>query len=207
MLTPLLTSKALCCSRDGLCEQSPAAAPCQSQLQMLQKGPTAARAEPGAAQISGREKLLHHSSWERGVRKSESERSSPAATKVSAREGQEVFQVWSRSSLQPRKGPQRSRAAPGSPWVPHGALQPWRSPWCESRVGSAWRVGPMVWSCTGAMVGELQPVGSMCGISLGRTASGGRDLTWSSGREGPWRSGTDVALWTTTPISLFEGRR
>jgi len=35
------------------------------------------------------------------------------------------------------------------------------------------RLGPMLWSCAGAVLGQLQPVGRPHGISLGRTASVG----------------------------------
>jgi len=44
-----------------------------------------------------------------GDRSENSESSSPAGTKVSAEGGQEVLQAQRRSSLQPRRGPWRSR--------------------------------------------------------------------------------------------------
>jgi len=39
------------------------------------------------------------------------------------------------------------------------------------RVGQCLRMGPVVRSCAGAVVGELQPVGSPCRISSRRTES------------------------------------
>jgi len=59
---------------------------------------------------------------------------------------------------------------------------------------SAWRVGPVVWSCVGALPEELQPMGSPQRISLGRTASHGMDPR-GEGAEWPWRRGRDEALW------------
>ena len=64
--------------------------------------------------------------------------SSPVGRKVSAEGGHEVLQAWSRSSLQLRRGPWRSRLSPCSSWALHGAdlhVQPWRSPWCSSGCG------------------------------------------------------------------------
>lgn len=46
----------------------------------------------------------------------------------------------------------------------------------------SWRMSPVVWTHIGAVVGELQPLWSPCRISLGRTASHGRNLTRSRGR-------------------------
>ena len=54
-----------------------------------------------------------------------------AGTQVSTGE-QEELQARSSSSLQPGRGPQRSRLSLCSPWAPHGAdllMQPQRSPW------------------------------------------------------------------------------
>lgn len=77
-----------------------------------------------------------HSSSERTVRKSKG--NSFEGTKVSAGGGQEVLQAWRRSSLQPRRGSQRSRLSPCSSWPLHGAdlhVQPWRRPRCSSGCG------------------------------------------------------------------------
>ena len=43
------------------------------------------------------------------------------------------------------------------------------------RVGQCLRMGPVVRSCAGAVVGELQPVGSPPRISCGGTAFHGKD--------------------------------
>ena len=113
--------------------------PSSTQLQLLQKGPITGRAEPQAMlavplreQILEREKLMCKSGWER-LRLCEI--NIPAATQISADGGQEVLQAWSRSSLQPRRGPWRSRL---SPWAPHRAdlhMQLWGSPQCSNGCG------------------------------------------------------------------------
>lgn len=68
----------------------------------------------------------------------------------------------------------------------------WRPVW-----SSAWRVGLMVWICVGAVLGELHPAESSCGISWGRTASRGRDFMWSTDRETmeEWQRWNITSLW------------
>ena len=113
---------------------------------------------PLGEQIQGREKLPHFSSWERGVRKCE--RSSPAATKVSAGGGQEVLQARSRSSLQHRRGPWRSRASSCSPQAPHRTDlhgHPHGEAQCAS-LDEAWRSH----STWGAPAGAAQAKGAAC---------------------------------------------
>jgi len=61
---------------------------------------------------------------------------------------------------------------------------------CAEALRSS-RVGPMVQSHVTAVLGELQPMGSPCGISSGRTAFHGKDSTWSRGREWPLKSSRD----------------
>jgi len=62
-------------------------------------------------------------------------RSSPVGTKVSAEGGKEVLQALSRSSLQPRRDPQRSRLFCSQQALHRADLhvQPWRCPWDRSR--------------------------------------------------------------------------
>lgn len=73
---------------------------------------------------------------------------------------------------------------------------PLKVPW--SCLASRWCLG------VGAVLGELQPVGSPCGISLGRTVSHGRDVMWSRGREWLGKSGRDkVQRADQSPHSLF----
>lgn len=112
-----------------------------SQLQLLQKGSLIARAEPRVTLgvlwerfQKGKNCCTRATGWEEG----ENGRQNSAATKVSAEGGQEMLQEWSRSSLQPGRGPWWSRKALCSPWEPWGAdlyVQPWRSPLCISRWG------------------------------------------------------------------------
>lgn len=63
-------------------------------------------------------------------------RISPVCTRVSAEGGKEMLQALSRSSLQPRREPQRSRLFSCSQQALYRAnfhMQPWRSPWGRSR--------------------------------------------------------------------------
>lgn len=50
-------------------------------------------------------------------------------------------------------------------------------------VGHCLRVGLVVRSRAGAVLGEVQPVGRPPGINLGRIVFHGRDPTWSRSRE------------------------
>ena len=112
--------------RGGLCEQSPAAAPCQvrASSSRLQKGPAAGQSRARErrwlclweSRAKEGNKLLRHSSWERGVR------TSPAGTQGSAAGGQEGLQApQHKFPCGPWRGPWWSRPSPCSPWVPHGA--------------------------------------------------------------------------------------
>lgn len=55
-----------------------------------------------------------------------------------------------------------------------GCCHLWRHIW-----NGSWRAGPVVWSCAGAVLEELQLEGSPRRISLGRMASSGKDLEWN----------------------------
>jgi len=86
--------------------------------------------------------------------------------------------------LQPWRG-----APAGAGGLGGAAAQPW-----GTRAGAVCSWGMDGWmepvgrSRVGAVLEELLPVGSPCGISWGRAASHGRDPTGSRGREGPWGS-------------------
>lgn len=143
----------------------------------------------------GRFKKGKNGSWERG---------SPAATEVRAggapgRE-QKLPAAWKRPRvkqavpLQPM-GTTQSRslcAAMESPFrsALGGSCSPWGG-YCGGTGGlgelppmrgSASRVSPVVFTCAGAVLGELQLVGNPDKVSSGRMASCGRDPTWSRGR-------------------------
>ena len=78
-----------------------------------------------------------------------------------------------------------------------------RSPWWDRRAGGAaacgavleqcLKVGHMKQSCVGAVMGELQPVGSLPRISSGRFASHGKE---PHGAEWPWKNGREDSLRT-----------
>jgi len=52
------------------------------------------------------------------------------------------------------------------------------------------------------VLGEWQPIGSSCSISLGRTASPGRDQ-WSSGREGDHEEAAEMKHYWLTAVPFL----
>jgi len=104
------------CSWGGLCEQDQQCPMSeQSQLQLLQKDPPLPELSHEGHWVSSgkadvREgKLLHNSTWERGMR------NGLTGTQVGAGGGQDELQA--QSFLQPRRGPWRSRLFSCSLWT------------------------------------------------------------------------------------------
>lgn len=86
------------------------------------------------------------------------------------------------------------------PWI---LLQEWHG-WCCSLWGGTMVVwagcescrlrGSVIQSCAGALMGELQHVGSPCGTGLRRTASCGREPLRIEAEQ-PWKCDRAEALW------------
>lgn len=97
-------------------------------------------------------------------------RNSPAATKAS-------------TEPQPGDGPRRRR-----PWARAAACSgTWgleELPSTGIRAGAvwSWRMGPVIWTHVGAVLGEMQPVGSKRIINLGWMTSCGRDSRLEQGQ-------------------------
>jgi len=63
-------------------------------------------------------------------------------------------------------------------------------------------MGPTVWSCVGAVLGQLQPVGNPCGISLGRMAFHGRNTRGAGAESDCGRAAETEHCGMTTALFL-----
>ena len=128
------------------------------QLQLLQRDPTAATAEPCASGKADLREGKFAVQQQLGKRSERWERTALQAP----RSAQEELQAHSSSSLQPRRGPRRSRRFSHSPRATHGARADRAG---DTTRGERWEAEPEgrepgVRSRVGAVMGELQPVES-----------------------------------------------
>ena len=111
-------------------------------------------------QVWEKKTALCNSNWERGVRNHKSFWKPQPCRPQDAEGGQEVLQAQSRSSLQSRRGPWRSRLSPCSPWALHRVdlhVHPWRSTQCSSGWGLKQATAPAGALQAGAAAHGEQP--------------------------------------------------
>ena len=133
----------------------------RAELQLLQKGPAAARAEPWVMLV-----VLWESRFKKWKTATQQQLGEGRNGREAALQAQRSEQ--NRNHHQPSRGPQRSRPSPCSP--PHRAdlpIQPWRSPRCNSGCGLK-EVQPMESLPTRAALGQSCSLRDQCRNSAWR---------------------------------------